>query len=488
MHDIIGREAEIAILKKMVNSNQAEFLAIWGRRRIGKTYLIRKFFEQYKKCTFFHSTGLKDGLLQEQLDIFTSSLREIFYAGISTPSKWTEAFAHLTEMIKLLPGTDPVIIFLDELPWMASPKSRLLQAIDHYWNSKWSMMPRIKLIICGSAASWMIKNILHNKGGLHNRLTQRMQLLPFNLVDVNSYLRYKNIILNNAQIIELYMAMGGVPYYLNSVQPGLSATQNINQICFNKRGLLFSEYDELFKSLFTNSTVHRKLVSILIKNKSGLTRKQIADKSKTISLGGRLSERLAELEAAGFIQQFVPYGNKIKDVYYKLIDEYIIFYLQWIAPNKTNLSSNRAAVWEQLVLTAKYSSWAGYAFEAICFKHVDQIATALGIFNIGSLAASWRYIAKNDDTSNGAQIDLLFDRFDKTVTLCEIKYYSKDFALDQKSYEDLLRKQKVFIHATGCRKQIFWCLITLYPIRSNSYSSSLPALNVTSDDLFKAIN
>jgi hypothetical protein len=482
MQDIVARGNELQILDSLFESKRAEFLAIWGRRRVGKTYLVRTFFSS-KECILFQVTGLKNGKLKQQLDIFANSLRSTFFKSIATPQTWMEAFAFLTEAINSVNLKKvPVVVFLDELPWMASAKSGLLEALDHYWNDKWSSLKFFKLIICGSAASWMLKNIVNNTGGLHNRLTRRIKMLPFCLGEVKQYLKYKNINLNDTQILELYMAIGGIPYYLDELKPGLSAAQNIDALCFKQDGMLFSEYDALFKSLFNKSEYHNQIAKTLMQNKSGMNRKEIAAKCK-FALGGRLSIRLSELEAAGFIQQFVPYGHKIKDVHYKLVDEYVMFYLQWILPNRRSLVG-KSVMWKQFYATPKYNAWAGYAFEAVCYKHIDQIYAAMGLSNIGAMASSWRYIPKKGADNEGAQIDLLFERQDKVITLCEIKYYDDTYTLDKNSIAALKRKQRVFVTTTKTKKQIFWCLITQHELKVNLHSINI-SYNVTSKDLFR---
>lgn len=481
MGKIIGRREEVSILNSVIAPSTPEFLAVYGRRRVGKTYLIRNFLEN-NEIEFFHCTGLKDGSMAEQLELFTDSMHSYFHSGIATPRTWMQAFKFFTESLALKQNKK-IVMFLDELPWMASPRSRLLQALDYYWNTKWSYIDNFKLIICGSAASWIIKNILKSTGGLHNRVTEKIRLEPFKLVEVKDYLDSKNIKLKLQQIIEIYMAMGGVPFYLNKIEKNLSAAQNINNICFSKRGVLFAEYEVLFESLFKNSEVHDKIVRTLLQNKSGLTRDEIANKNKQISNNGRLTEKLNELEEAGFIQSFHPFGYKSKKTYYRIIDEYIIFYLQWIEPQKHDMLGKSAIFWENLTATVKYKAWSGYAFEAICYKHIDEIRRIIGLSSISNVASNWRYIARNK-SEHGAQIDLLFDRFDNAITLCEIKFYNNNYTLDKKSYENIIKKQQVFNNVTKTHKQIFWCLISMYPITNNEYSESLISYNVTGEDLF----
>lgn len=484
MTEIIGRKKELQILDEVYESDDSEFVAVYGRRRVGKTFLIRNYFANKVSC-FFHATGLKDGTNFDQLQNFTVSMRNVFYDGLATPKTWMEAFEQLTKAIKNFYPNQRIIIFLDELPWMATARSRLLQALDFYWNTCWLYEKNIKLIICGSAASWMLENIVNSKGGLHNRLTKKINLKPFSLLETRDYLSSRNIKLNNDQILELYMAIGGVPYYLREIKPGLSAKQNISKLCFNSNGLLNKEYDNLLSSLFKHSEIHEELLSILVKKTGGIDKSILASTSKLSSLGGRLSKRLEELESAGFIKKFIPYGKTNKDVYYRVIDEYTIFYLKWIAPNKNSLDDNSDNImWEQLSLSSGYKAWSGYAFEAVCYKHVSYIKHALSLDRISCRVGNWRYVPKNKESATGAQIDLIFDRIDNVISLCEIKYCKSDFAFDKRIMQDLQKKQKVFVEQTKVSKQVFWCLISSSPVKRNNYVDEIITHTVTLDDLF----
>ena len=228
---VIGRQEEIKQLEKIFQSQNAEFVAVYGRRRIGKTYLIKQFFKD-KKCLFLKSSGLLNGKLKIQLENFQKEIEATFYENrpgmrLSAFSNWNDAFRALHDAIELFAEKQKIVIFLDEFPWMAKPKSGLLEALDYFWNRFWSEDKRIKLIICGSAASWIIENILHNTGGLHNRVTLKLHLSPFSLKETQDYLQSKKIKYNLDQILKLYMCIGGVPYYLTDVTHSvIFATEN----------------------------------------------------------------------------------------------------------------------------------------------------------------------------------------------------------------------------------------------------------------------
>ena len=395
------------------------------------------------------------------------------------------AFEELTKAIEGLKTKLRVVLFFDELPWMATKRSKILQALDYYWNRRWSKNSRIKLIVCGSSASWIIKNIIYNKGGLHNRYTKSLLLKPFTLHETKMFLENNKINLNDKQVLLLYMVMGGVPHYLKQIKKGLSSPQNINQLCFSENGILFSEFDKLFKSLFDHAKVYIELIKIIAEVREGVSRSYIEKKSKFSKKGGTLTDRLKDLELAGFIKSFLPLGHARQGEYYRLIDEYSYFYLNWIEPEKQTLIGQELEnkFWLKKTGSPQYYNWMGYAFEAVCYKHISQIRKALKIDG-GSKVGSWRYIPRNE-AEKGTQIDLLFERDDNTITLCEIKCTESPFALDKKYYECLLNKVKVYKTVTRTQKQIFVGLVTASGIKSTKYSEKIIDGIVTLEDVIK---
>lgn len=481
---VIGREKEKVLLKQITSSKNAEFVAIYGRRRVGKTYLIQQCLS--KKGVYLECTGLKDGNLHDQLTNFIKSFQEAFYPNLSlkTPKSWNAAFELLTREIKSLAQTKKIIIFLDEIPWLATKKSRLLQNLDYFWNTQWSKIPSLKLIVCGSAASWMLNKLINATGGLYNRLTKTILLEPFTLGETKQYLNNLGMSLTEKQVLDLYMVFGGIPYYLNHIHRSKSVAQNINDICFKKTGLLFSEFPRLFKSLFDAADVNLMIVKALAKYRYGISFKELIKKiGKTA--GGRCSERLAELEAAGFVQRFLPYGRKRRDHYYKIADEYTMFYLKWISEvvdgKEIPKSSN---YWIQISNTQAWQSWAGYAFEGICQKHADKIVSKLGLSSIGCFIGNWRCVTDPKSKDFGAQVDLLFDRQDDAITMCEIKYAAKLFSLDKTGAKKLINKLEVFQKQTKTRKQLFLVMLTTLGLKRNIWSEDLIDADIKLQDLF----
>lgn len=483
---IIGRQQEKSLLKEIYERSSPDFLAIYGRRRVGKTYLIRNYFSA-NHGIYFEITGLKDGTLAQQLKLFTEKFSEFFMQGLplQPPRNWLDAFKLLTTALKKIPAGKKIVLFFDELPWLAAPKSGFIQALDRYWNTEWSLINNMKLIVCGSAASWMLNQLIHAKGGLHNRLTNVIALRPFSLGETAEYLKSKNINLNQKQILELYMIIGGVPHYLNSVTRGLSAAQNINKLCFQKDGLLFNEFSKLFSSLFNDSEAHYEIIRIIAKAREGLSRDEILQKSTLSKSGGMFKSRLSELEEAGFIASFTPYGKSKKGTYFRIIDEYILFYLKWIEPiaNKLNLNTKSTSYWESKAQTQTWKSWSGYAFEAVCLKHIEQIKFALGIQVIASEIGSWRHIPKQEE--QGAQIDLLIDRADSIINLCEIKYCQGQYTLTKKYANELLRKLTTFQTQERINKTVFITLITPDGAERNAAFEETIVNEITLSDLFR---
>ncbi len=481
---IVGREYEQKQLQKILHSDEAEFVAIYGRRRVGKTYLIREFFDK-KPCIFFRSSGIHKGSLKKQLEKFKKEIEHTFYKGtqLAAFSNWHDAFEALKDAINLFSAKQKIVVFLDEIPWMSTPKSGLLEALDYYWNRHWSENKRIKLIICGSAASWIIDNVLHNKGGLHNRVTLRLPMEAFTLSETKAYLNHKNVHYSHEQILILYMCLGGIPFYLNFVEKGLSAIQNINNICFSKKGTLYDEFELLFASLFKKHEVHEEIIRFIASKREGIARHEI--ESHFNYKGGRLTGRLKELEEAGFIIGFTPW-KKERGIYYKVIDEYTLFYLTWIAKRAVSRISKNIDdhYWEVQSAKPAWKAWAGLSFEAVCFKHINQIKKALHIPD-GSDVSSWRYVSDKDEES-GAQIDLIFDRPDNIINLCEIKYCGTLFVIDKKYASHVLSREKIYCKVTRTNKQIFHSMVASGGLKKTMYSEEIIASYASLNDLFKA--
>jgi len=480
---IIGRKKELKVLEDVLSSESAEFIAIYGRRRIGKTYLIKQFFDR-SSGIFFEQTG-NDQNLKSQLKNFSESLSKAFYKNldVAVQKNWMDAFRQLSIAIENTPKNKRIIIFFDELPWLATRKSGFLKALEYFWNTQWSNRSKLILIVCGSAASWILKKIVHAKGGLHNRITVNIPLLPFSLSETYSYLNYRGNQFSEHQALQIYMAMGGVPHYLKNIRKNLSVSQNINALCFQKDGLLFEEFNKLFHSLYEEPDTYIKIIRAIAKKSGGISREELLRSVKKISDGGTLNIKLQSLEEAGFISTFLPLGHSRRGIHYRLIDEYTIFYLYWIESyRKKTRPTSKDSHWTSIMRSPAWHAWAGYAFEAVCLKHIDKIKEALAIDNIESYCGDWRYIPEKD--GSGAQIDLLFDRADDCITLCEIKHTDKEFSITKDYAHELEKKKAIYKERTRTKKQITWCLIASNGVAKNSYFRDLISHVVTLDDLY----
>lgn len=475
MAEIIGRKEESSVLKSALESKEAELIAVYGRRRIGKTYLIRNYYEDH---LLFELTGMNDGTLQAQLQQFSKAFQKAIELplALKPPENWVEAFSALEQLITSKNKRKKCVMFFDEFPWLNSRKSGFLSAFEHFWNTWASRQPNLIVVICGSAASWMISNVVNAKGGLHNRITKRIRLLPFTLKETKEYLTSLHVKLDNYQLLQLYMAFGGVPYYLKNIQRGQSVTQAINKICFSKTGVLSDEFNKLYQSLFENSDNHLKTVRELAKTPKGMTRQEIIDRCGFTS-GGRATIMLTELEESGFIQSAVPYGKTTKEAIYRLIDEFSLFYLRFM--NGVRITGDD--IWTHISKKNAYKIWCGMSFEAVCFKHVHQIKKALDITG-HSEESPWRYAGTKDD--EGAQIDLLIDRDDRTINICEMKFYNDYFVIDKNYASELDRKVRVFKKQVKTRKTIYLTFLTTYGLKTNTYSETLVDKELMMDCLF----
>lgn len=478
--NIIGRSTEIQNLAQLTQNSKPIFLAVYGRRRVGKTYLINEFFKD--KGLFFSLTGVKNAKIATQLKNFSLEYSECFLQGkpVEPPKDWMEAFHQLWKEIKTKKGK--IIIFFDELPWLASKKSAFLEALDYFWNKFFSGKTNIIVIICGSSASWMIQKVISNKGGLHSRITHQIKLHPFSLLETKSFLEAQGIIYDLRQIVELYMAIGGIPKYLSYAQKGLSAAQNIQNMCFSREGFLISEFNKLYSSLFDHYEKHISIVRELAKVPYGLSYEELLKKTGLQS-GGSTSHLLSELVESDFIGRISCFGKGVKDDVYQLMDEYSLFYLYWIHKAPLNsLKGVSSTYWIKNHQKQSFKSWSGFAFEKICLQHIDKILQALGISGVNTTESTWSY-QPSHPSEKGCQIDLVINRDDSCINLCEIKFYNDAIALTKSQVDVFDEKLKIFREKTGTKKTLFKTLITTYGLKENAYSSSIDQV-ITLKELF----
>lgn len=476
---LIGRRREQEVLGEALAGRGPELVAVYGRRRVGKTFLVRSF---YGPSIVFELTGSHAADLATQLRAFALAMGRATRttAQLAPPVDWTDAFARLEGYLLDLPRPrkGKHVVFLDEVPWLATRRSGFLEAFEHFWNAWASAQPWLVVVICGSAASWMLRKIVKQRGGLHNRVTRRIRLQPFDLPGTRAYLEARDVRLDDYQLLELYMAFGGVPHYLNQVSPGQSAAQSIDGACFARDGALVDEFSQLYAALFERSERHEAVVRALADKRRGLDRAELLS-AAAVASGGTATKVLDELEESGFIVRSVPLGRRLREARYCLADEYSLFFLSWVERHR----GPATGAWLKKRAGPRFRAWSGLAFERICAKHIEAIKRGLGIAAVDTEAAVWvhRPATSGDD---GAQIDLVIDRADRSVNLCEMKFSESEFVIDKAYARELARKRDVFIRVAGARKSVFLTLVTTYGVRPNEHAQRLGVQVVTMDALF----
>ncbi len=467
---MIGRITEKQKLLKANNSEYSQFVTVYGRRRVGKTFFVRETFDY--KFTFEHSGLAKTGM-KGQLENWQSSMK---YHGreVSRPKTWNEAFNQLKDLI-IASNEKKKVIFIDEMPWMDTPRSGFIGALEGFWNGWASARKDITLIVCGSATSWIINKLIKNKAGLRGRVTTKIPILPFTLDECEQYASHAKLGMQRSQIAECAMVMGGIPYYWSFLDREKSLAQNIDDLFFDESGELYGEFDELFSSLFKHPEPYIKIIELLGNKKVGMTREEII--AGGLSDNGKLTDLLKNLEQCGFIRKYVSYGYDSNHAIFQLIDSYTLFYYKFI---KENLKKDER-FWSHNIGKPVYNSWCGLAFERLCLLHVNQIKQALGITGVVSGVCSWR--AERNKELPGAQIDLILDRDDNVIDLCEMKYTRERFLVTADYYEKLLNKRARFLEVADKSKGVHLILVSAQDAVRNSYSDEFQKI-ISLDALF----
>lgn len=471
--NMIGRHDETSIIINLLKEDRPELLSIIGRRRVGKTFLVKQSLADKIDFSFI---GTQFGNTSNQLRKFRDQLDNFAKSTIPTkvPNSWFEAFSHLTIFLQTIKKKKK-IVFFDEFPWIASHRSNFLQEFTYWWNN-WAANQNILVIICGSSTSWMLKKVINSKGGLHNRITKKIHLQPFTLSETKTYFDSRKISLTYHQLIQLYMVTGGIPYYLDDIQRGRSISQIIDSMCFDKNGLLYNEFSNLYAALFEHAENHIAVIKALSSKWKGLTRNEIIQATKMTN-GGGLTRTLEELETSDFIMKILPFGKKKKESLYRLVDEYSLFYLKFIAGKRTHSSS-----WLTYQSKPEYKIWGGYAFENICIKHKNSILKALKIEGIHTEISS--LAVQGNENDKGMQFDMLIDRADQCINLCEIKFYNAEWSMDEKDSVSLLNKKELFRKKTDTKKTLFNTVITVYGLNENTHSRNAVDVEIKGESLF----
>ncbi len=481
MVNIIGREEELKQFDRVYRSTQAQFVVVYGRRRVGKTFLIDEALKG--KITFRHAglspLEVKDqkNLTKQQLKAFYNSLLVQGMKRSKCPTTWLDAFLMLELHLQEIDNGCRQVVFLDELPWMDTPKSGFMTAFEHFWNGWACHRDNMMLVVCGSATSWIQDKLIDNYGGLYGRVSAvPIKMKPFTLNECERFYKSRGIRMSHYDIVQSYMALGGIPYYMNMLAPGKSIDQNLNRLFFGEDAPLKDEFTRLFSSVFSNPQQMMKIVSTLNLRHSGYTRAELVEKTE-LDNNGRFSDMLKALIASNFVVKYVPLGLGDRDAHYRLVDPFCRFYLHWVE-GKSNLPID---LW-QGDGSQSIVSWRGVAFEEVCFNHIPQIKRALGITGVVTKESSWAY--RGDDETDGTQIDMVINRPDHIVNMCEMKFYGDEFSVD-KTYDRKLKHRKMLLgNVIPKRSVVHGTLVTTYGLTYNEYSSNFDSV-VTMEDLFK---
>lgn len=470
---IIGRKYELKQLAKAIESPNAELIAVTGRRRVGKTFLIKEYFNGIFD---FYATGVFEGKQKDELRAFSDMLIEKGIRKSGEIKDWMDAFVALRDFLKRS-RKKRLIVFLDELPWFDVPPGHFLKAFEWFWNSWASTRKGLKLIVCGSATSWMIDNFIHSKGGLYNRTTLNLHLAPFNLHDVRQLLLHNGMDFDDGLVLEAYMVFGGIPYYINMLQKELSLDANIDRLFFSENAPLRNEYEFLFRSLFRNSQNYLKVVNALAGRNCGVTREEIV-KLTDIPNGGGLTTVLNNLERCDFIRRYDAFGNKKKGALFQLTDLFILFFKRFVE----TYNGWDSSYWLNMIDNPRRRSWGGIAFEQVCLLHLNQIKEALGIKGVQVDAGGWWN--RGDAHNKGIQIDLLLKRRDRVINLCEMKYCGEPFSMTKQYSVELRNRKMIFKEITATHDAVHLTLVSPWGLKQNAYSSIFNQ-TVTLNDLLK---
>lgn len=473
MEQIIGRQKELRELQWAMESDRSELIILYGRRRVGKTFLVRSFFQD--RYTF-HYVGAHKKPISVQLSNFREALMRASGSDIPVLGNWHEAFAALSAYLEASTENRKVIFF-DELPWVDTHGSDLVDELEYFWANWVQNRDDIVFVACGSATSWMKEKMEDNQGGLHNRITHRIYLRPFYLSECRDYLVSHGFDWDDYLIMQCYMILGGVPYYLSLLRPYLSLPQNIDNLFFQTGGDLRDEFDELYSALFRNSDRYVKIVQYLASKREGFTRQQI--EAATGFSGGGLTKMLSNLERCNFIVSYQQFGNKSKLLLYRLCDFYTIFYFKYICNN----NSRDEHYWQHHYQDRSVEAWEGFSFEQLCLIHLPHIKYGLGIAGIATESSAWRFVPSADDDRRGAQVDLVIRRSDKMIHLCEMKFSEGPYAI-KADYETRLRERReLFMDVTGITRGIVLTMITPRGLKPGSHNTHIHS-EITCKHLF----
>ncbi|MFH1831150.1 MAG: ATP-binding protein [Pseudomonadota bacterium] len=435
MRKFVGRHNYLKKLENIWNQHKVGLISIYGRRRVGKTELIRV-FSRNKAAWIFEAIEGENTASQikhflNQLSQFTKEpyLRDLDYKD------WPPVFDLLSNKIK---QKKDLIVAFDELSWMAARKTKLISYIKYYWDKEWKYHPHLLLILCGSVASWMVKNVVRSNA-LYGRISENILLDPLKPFEVAEFIGKKR---GKKEILEYLLSFGGIPKYLEEMDFNQSIQINIDRTCFSASGFFVDEADKIFYNQFKETHIYKQIVRCL--SESSLPLKDISQKIK-IPSGGGLKRYLDNLISAGIVDSINDIRNfKLGKVpRYYMIDELMRFHLQFVSPNISEIKHTHSASRFDKFTKNKWHPFMGNAFERFCLKHRYLIAQILGFDSKVTACGSLL-----NNNRNGFQYDLVYLRSDGVVSLCEIKY------LSDKPGTDLIKEMEAKLRVTDMPKDI----------------------------------
>ena len=437
---LIARHRECLELQKALDSDESEFVTVCGRRRIGKTFLVEQFFDgKYD----FKYVGGHNKRTRDQLNAFARAIH--LYSGKPQMqfSDWYQAFNALEDYLSSLGNERRIVIFIDEMPWMDTNRSNFVTALESF---------------C---------------------IRSRIYIRPFTLKETEEYLEANSFTWDRYQILQTYMFSGGVPFYLKMLDNKLSLAQNIDALCFNENGQMREEFDELYNAIFPGADSYISVAKILAENRNGLTRNEISIKTKLS--GTFLTRVLKNLERCNFIDKTNLFGNRKTEAIYRMVDYFTLFYFKFI---ESNLSKDEYW-WTHHIESRSISSWMGLTFELICLGHHTQIKKALGVSGMATSVSTWRCKPDEESGTSGAQIDLIIERADRIIHLCELKFSKEPYGLTKDYAEKIRNRSWLFKTNTQTKKSVVNTFVTTFGLGAGK-NHSIVHSEVTMDDLFNS--
>ncbi len=474
---LVARSAETDELKRCERSGKSELVCVYGRRRVGKTYLVEQTFSG---SFAFRATGVEGGNMRQQLKSFNQRLQEHGDPQRTIPKNWFEAFSRLDIVLSREDAArspyGKKVVFLDEFPWFATARSEFLMAFGEFWNRRGTAGDDIMVVICGSATSWIVGNVLENTGSLYNRVTSQVYLEPFCLGDAERFFVDRGFGWTRSQIAESHMVFGGLPYFLELLDPNESLRANIERLCFAPHALLAHESSKLLEATLKKSPAYDRLLSYLAKHRCGVEKQACFEQTGLAK--GTFARAVDDLLKCGYIREFKVPTKRGKPLFLQLVDPFLLFHYRFLSKK----SGDRVGSWSDCIQDeARYKSWRGCSFEILCVLHEAQIKRALGISGVRTRCYPWT----SDQGAGGAQIDLVIERDDGIINICEMRCTDRPFSMDAATEASLLNKVDVFKRETGAKNPVKIVVVSASGIAGVAHTEYI-SRTITLDDLFAA--